>query len=284
MSIQRRWSGLLAGVGSLLLAAGPLAAETVTVPLSDPTRPAKIEADLVNGGITVEAWNGKEVVVEAVARADDGDSDRDHDEAEEKRDRGDKAKGMRRIPNSGMGLSVEEAQNVVQIESESWRHAIDLKIKVPASASLKLSTVNDGDIHVAGVEGELEISNVNGSIQVRGAAATVVANTVNGEVSVTFARLAAFKSMAFSTLNGDIDVSLPAALSADVRLSSDNGEIYSDYEINMKSHVSQPKEERSGRGHYKVSVSKEMHGSIGAGGSELLFKTFNGDIYLRKSK
>src|SRR5437016_176301 len=38
------------------------------VPLSDPSRPARVEASLVNGGITVKGYDGKEVVVEARAR------------------------------------------------------------------------------------------------------------------------------------------------------------------------------------------------------------------------
>ena len=254
------------GIAAVLFAAAPgsLHAETVTVPLSDPTRPAIIKAGLVNGGMTIEAWSGKEVVVEAVGREDERDSrhvhfnkdkdkhdrsgkskldkdideavegavagalgDRDSDDEEDKdtRQKEDKSKGMHRIPNSGLGLSVEEAGNIVRIESESWRRTIDLKIKVPAGSSLKLGCVNDGDIAVNGVEGDMELSNTNGSITVLGAASTVVANTVNGEVKVTFKKLSSFKSMAFSSLNGDIDVSLPGAIAADVRLSSDNGEI-----------------------------------------------------------
>jgi hypothetical protein len=293
-------------------------AETVTVPLSDPSRPAVVKTELVNGGITVEAWTGKEVVVEAVGREEngdrrrhahshgkgksgDGDLDASIDEAVEsavqgalagdddgdrdaRHDKADKSKGMHKIPNVGLGLSVEESQNVVKIESESWRRTIDLKIKVPANTALKLGCVNDGDIEVTGVTGDLELSNTNGSITVRAAGGTVVANTVNGEVNVTFAQLPNFKSMAFSSLNGDIDVTLPAAISADVRMSSDNGEIYSDFELKLAPKPSQVKEERGASGKFKVTIGKEVYGTIGNGGADLLFKTFNGNIYIRKGK
>lgn len=311
----------LLGGAAALVTVGALAtaarAETVTVPLSDPSRPAVIKAELINGGITVEAWAGKEVVVEAVGRDDEGegkgdrhmgkhqgdgldatidkvvddavhgalaDKDDDDEDAKSERAKSDKAKGMHRIPNVGLGLSVEESQNVVRIESESWRRAIDLKIKVPASASLKIGTVNDGDLSVSGVAGDMELSNTNGSITVRAAGSTVVANTVNGEVNVTFARLNAFKSMAFSSLNGDIDVTLPPTINADVRMSSDNGEIYSDFELKLAPRPSQVQEQRGGAGKFKVTIGKEVYGTIGAGGADLLFKTFNGDIYIRKGK
>jgi len=111
-----------------------------------------------------------------------------------------------------------------------------------------------------------------------------VANTVNGEVNVTFAKLNAFKSMAFSSLNGDIDVTLPPTINADVRMSSDNGEIYSDFELKLAPRPSQVQEQRGAAGKFKVTIGKEVYGTIGAGGADLLFKTFNGDIYIRKAK
>jgi hypothetical protein len=318
--MKTQQSLLLGLIAALALLPAVSRAETVTVPLTDPSRPAVVKTELVNGGITVEAWSGKDVVVEAIGREDDEgsghkgrhadkDKDKDGDEGDldatidsavegavrgalagqgdedrEEHAKRDKAKGMKKIPNVGLGLSVEESQNVVRIESESWRRSIDLKIKVPANTSLKLATVNDGDIAISGVSGDLELSNTNGSITVHAAAGTVVANTVNGEVNVTFAQFNATKSMAFSTLNGDIDVTLPPAINADVRMSSDNGEIYSDFELKLQPRPSQVKEERGGAGKFKVTIGKEVYGTIGSGGADLLFKTFNGDIYIRKGK
>jgi len=37
--------------------------DKVNVPLSDPSRPARVHASLMNGGITVTGYNGKEVIV-----------------------------------------------------------------------------------------------------------------------------------------------------------------------------------------------------------------------------
>jgi hypothetical protein len=42
--------------------------DRVNVPLTDPSRPAVVHASLMNGGITVTGYNGKEVIVEARAR------------------------------------------------------------------------------------------------------------------------------------------------------------------------------------------------------------------------
>src|SRR5215467_4486470 len=48
--------------------ATPAGADHVSVAFSDPTRPGLVKASLVNGGITVKAYDGKEVIVEARAR------------------------------------------------------------------------------------------------------------------------------------------------------------------------------------------------------------------------
>ena len=86
--------------------------------------------------------------------------------------------------------------------------------------------------------------------------------------------------MAFSTLNGDIDLSLPRDAKLDVRLRSDNGEIYSDFDVALSAKAPEVETDRS-KGKYRVSVAKELTGKIGGGGQEIYLKTFNGDIVLR---
>jgi len=45
------------------LAYAAVAGDRVTVPLSDPARPAFVKAHLLNGGITVKGYEGKEIIV-----------------------------------------------------------------------------------------------------------------------------------------------------------------------------------------------------------------------------
>ena len=136
-------------------------------------------------------------------------------------------------------------------------------------------------VSVDGVNGELELHNTNGPISVRNVTGPVSATTVNGDLEVELAGDVARRAMAFSTLNGDVVLTLPPAASFDVRMRSDNGEIYSDFDIEL---VRRPAEvERdSGKKAYRVKLSKELTGRIGAGGSELHLRTFNGDLVLRR--
>jgi hypothetical protein len=260
----------------ILSAAGPAApraagpgTERVSVPLTDPSRPATLKVSRVVGGITVEGYGGREVVVEATGGGD-------QDESRPRR-----AEGMRRIPNYGRGLSVDEENNVVRVDVQPNRGG-DLRIQVPFHCSLHLSAVNGGSIRVEGVEGELDLGHVNGSIEARDVSGSVVAHTTNGEVKVVLKRVDRDKPMAFSTLNGDVDVTFPADLRARVRVSSQRGDIYSDFELAAQGHAGARETRKSGKRH--LELDQEMQGTIGGGGPEILFKTFNGDIYIRRGR
>jgi hypothetical protein len=257
---------------ALTLGAASAGAERLVVPLSDPTKPAAIEVSLVSGSIKVVGGAGKEVVIDASS----GEEGRIRE-----RHRDDDRQGMRRIPNTALGLEAEEENNRVSISADSWSKPIVLRIEVPSGSSLELSTVNGGDIEVENVTGELELSNTNGEIHAKDVKGPVSANTVNGDISVVLTSAAVAAPMAFSTLNGDVDVTLPASFKADVRMRSDNGEIFSDFEIAMSGTAPDIEEKREG-GKYRVVVAREMTGKIAGGGPEIFLKTFNGDILLRK--
>ena len=69
-------------------------------------------------------------------------------------------------------------------------------------------------------------------------------------------------------------------------MQSDNGEIYSDFDVDVTTENLRGNEEQKGRekGRFHVIVSREMVGKINGGGPEILFKTFNGDVLLRRAK
>lgn len=274
-----------------LAAASPLAAEErLEVPLSDPSKAATLEVGLVQGSIHVTAGREGRVVVIADAasarrrhRDDDpcpGCPALERDDDPRSSDRSDR-RGMRRITNSSYELTAEEKGNRVSVGTNSWQRSLSLRIEVPPNSALQLSTVNDGRIEVEGVHGELELHNTNGEIRVRDVRGPVSANTVNGDVEVVFSSAMAREPMAFSTLNGDVVVALPAGAAFDVRLRSDNGEIYSDFDVVLERR--EPKVERdASKGRYRVTVSQDLAGKVGGGGPELHLRTFNGDVVLKR--
>lgn len=278
MNVMIKKHRFILSLATIALSSAPLvraaavgSGDRVAVPLSDPARPAFVKAHLLNGSIAVKSYEGKEVIVEAKARSGD-DSDRE-------------SGGMHRIPINSTGLEVEEESNRVNVGAASTQRAIDLTITVPVHTSLSLHTVNDGDISVTNVDGELDVNDVNGSVTLTGVSGTVVAHALNGKVLVTFSRVTPSKPMAFSSLNGDIDVTFPADLKANLVISSDRGDVFSDFDVAMAARAPQQvaEDSRSQDGRYHVKIDKTVRGTINGGGQEIQFRNFNGNIYIRKA-
>ncbi len=249
--------------------------EKVVVNLSDPSRPANVHASLMAGGITVTGYEGKDVIIEAKSRG----SHREARQAE-------KPEGMKRLYNPNTGLHVTEENNLVEVRTSSVAQPVDLTIQVPFRTALKLNCLNDGDIKVNHVQGEIEVNNTTGAVSLTDVAGSVVAHALNEDIVASLTEVTPGKPMSFSSLNGKIDVTLPAAIKASVVIKSDNGEIFTDFDIQVQHDGGKPiiEDSRGKGGKYKVSMDRAIHGTINGGGPEIQFKAFNGNIYIRKGK
>jgi DUF4097 and DUF4098 domain-containing protein YvlB len=246
-------------------------ADRVVVPLTDPARPVRLEAGLVNGSITVKAHAAGNVVVEARVRnlgeAGSGENNK------------------RRVLIPSTGLTVEEENNEVHVGADSVQRTVDLTILVPARTSVNLRSVNEGNILVSGINGELDVDNVNGDVTLHDVSGYAVAHALNGELKANFKTIDRQKPMAFSSLNGDIEVTFPADLKATVSLTSDRGDVFSDFDIQMQNRAPQPivEDARGKGGKFRVRIDKTIRGTINGGGQEIQFKNFNGGIYIRRA-
>lgn len=246
--------------------------EKINVAFSDPSRPGKLTVSLMSGKIVVKGHDANNVIVETT----------DDDKDDEDRRGGGKHAGLRRIRNTASGLTIEEENNEMRISTQMHNETA-LSILVPVRTSLKLSLMNGDDIIVDRVEGDLEVNNMNGDIFLTNVAGTGIIHSANGEVKAQFARVAG-KPMSFTTLNGDVDVSLPSDIKATVRLDSGHGDIYTDFSIDMLPTAMQStvEDNRAKGGKYRIKMEKAMVGKINGGGVEYTLKTLNGDIHLRR--
>ena len=120
---------------------------------------------------------------------------------------------------------------------------------------------------------KITLTNISGS---------VVANTVNGDIVVTFNKLDTNDPMAFSTLNGDVNVTFPADTKANLKLKSDNGEIFSDFEMVIDKTPSKV-DKTNASGMYNIKKDDWVYGKINGGGAEMLMKNMEGNIYIKKA-
>jgi hypothetical protein len=260
------------GALALGLAALGAAQDKITVPLSNPSQPATIRISQVNGSITVTAGQPGQVVVEAP----EGES--------RKRSRPEPPAGMHRIDANRGGMDVIEERNVVTIQTGRAGMGGDVVIAAPPNASLRLNSVNGGHIDVTGITGEIEADIVNGAITLKNVAGSVVAHSVNGSITVNLDKITSDKPMSFTTLNGKIDVTLPADTKARVRVKSERGEVFSDFDVKLEPDTAKPviEDGRGKNGRYRIRIDHSVYGTINGGGPEYRFESMNGSIIIRK--
>ncbi len=181
------------------------------------------------------------------------------------------------------GLEIEEENNVIEIDIESQRQAVDLTIQVPYATSLEIDSYTNGDIIVENIKGEVEVEKYSGEVKLSAISGSAVAHTYSGNIVVTFTKVDPGKPMSFNNYSGDIDVTFPADIKATIKMKSNRGDIYSDFDISLK--ASPQKVEKPGEkgGKYRVSFDY-FYGTINGGGPEYHFKTYSGDVFIRKAK
>jgi hypothetical protein len=257
-----------------------VAQDRVTVPLSSPNQPATVKAHLISGSITLTAGSGSQVVVEYQSDPSGiriGGQSRPRTTTP--------PPGMHRIDIGATGLNVQEDRNIVTIRTSPMGHRGDnLIIQVPVNTSVELRTVTGNHIDVSGINGDIDVEATNGEVTLKDVSGSVVAHTLNGNVTVSLAKISADKPMSFTSLNGKVDVTLPADTKARLRLKTSNGSVFSDFDVKMEPDSNKPVvEDGRGRGgRYRIRMDRSVYGSINGGGPEFLFQTMNGDILIHK--
>lgn len=246
--------------------------QQIAIPLSNPGKPGHLKVNLVNGSINVSGYKGKDVII----RYTGGGHIFGHQNQNDK-----PPKGMHRVTNNSMQLNAKEDNNTVTIDPGFPSKSLSLDVQVPRNFSLNISNVTGGTIKVNNVNGDFDISNVNGGISLTNVSGSVNANTVNGDIVTHFDKITN-NPMAFTTLNGKIDVSFPASAKFTAKMKTERGEIFTGFKMDMGKADQTKVNTSKHNGIFNISIDKWMYGKVNGGGPEITFKSFNGNIYIRK--
>ncbi len=261
------WSGMLVGQ----------APEKLSIAFRDPSRPGTVKMNLLFGSISVKTHSGKDVVIDTETKQ----------EKEHERDVPESAAGLKRLNATGSSISLEEENNVVTI-SMGWRARNEnVTILVPVKTSLKLSSTNGKSISVDGVDGEMELNATNGTIQLTDVSGSAIAHALNGKIVAKFKHVDPDKPMSFSSMNGTIDVTLPASIKANLKMQTNNGDVFTDFDVQMKPNAVRTEKAEplaTERSRNRVRMESLSVGVVNGGGQDYNFKSFNGNIYIRKGK
>ena len=296
----------LAGIIVLLWAVGMAdtaqqsQADHAVVSFTNPAKPGTVEVDVNEGSITVRGYEGKDVIIDArwreraltqekreiEAALAGAEEELDKEELAKKKAQAEKSRGMKMLAVESMGLTIEEEDNVIQVSVEEGKRAVDLIIQVPFSTSLQLSCRDDErGVTVERVDGEIEVDTSDGPITLTNVSGPVVADSSEGEIKVVFGKITPGKPMSLSAMDGDIDITLPLDVKASLKMKTDEGQIFTDFDVQLTpSQQKKEEDERKEGGGYRVTYEKVTLGLINGGGTEIQLTTYEGNIYVRKAK
>jgi hypothetical protein len=151
----------------------------------------------------------------------------------------------------------------------SWhnnnRTKLNFNVKVPRGVVLKAMTTNGG-IRCRDLNSVVEAATTNGNVDVA-TSEWASARTTNGGLTVAMGSAKWTGEVELLTTNGSVHALLPASAEFKVRAATTNGGIHTDFPVTIVGSFG----------------SKDLTGTVGAGGRDLRLATTNGGIELRKS-
>ena len=130
----------------------------------------------------------------------------------------------------------------------------------------------DGTIVVEGVNGEIDINNINGPVTLKNVSGNTLVHTVNGDIEAVLTRVSADKPLSFSTMHGDIDVTLPADVKECFFIYTEKCEIYTDFDMNMARKAARAESpETTDQGKFRITFYKALKGQVNGGGAEISY-------------
>lgn len=142
--------------------------------------------------------------------------------------------------------------------------SVHFDVRVPANIRFEGKSVN-GDVTATGLVADAEVATVNGNVEVS-TSGVAEASSVNGNVRATLGRSDWNGPVEFSSVNGTVTVTLPSNASADVRASTVNGKIETDFPLTVTGKFG----------------PRNMSGTIGSGGPRLSMSSVNGSVALKR--
>lgn len=215
--------------------------------------------------VVVEGHAGNEIIFSSL----DGSRNRDE-----------RAAGLRAVSgngledNTGIGLSVIDKGNTIEVRQLKKMDGPKVKILIPKGVSLyyRHTSPHGSALKLRNVESEVEVSTVHSGVRLQNLTGPVNIRTVHGDIEADFEGNVK-GPLTLASQHGHVDVALPAAIKASVNMSTSHGEIFVDPGLNLEI----PKQ-----GEWVKYGSNKVDGKINGGGIEVTLSTGHSNVYLRK--
>jgi hypothetical protein len=215
--------------------------------------------------VTIEGYNGNEIVFSSL----DGPREKDS-----------RAEGLRAISamgledNTGIGLSVQDKGNTIEVYQLKKMDGPRVKIMIPkgVSVSYSHSSPHGNAISFKNVESEIEVSTVHNGVNLENVTGPLNIKTVHGKIEANLG--SNIKGpLSLGSTHGLVDITIPLSTKANVTLRTSYGEIFVDPALKI---------EIDGQKEWVVYGSNKVNGKINGGGLELSLSSAHSNIYLRR--
>lgn len=125
-----------------------------------------------------------------------------------------------------------------------------------------------GDVKIEDVRGTVEADSASGNVTVEDVAGEVSAETASGNVAVRIKQLTGDGDMRYSSASGNVEVTMPADINADVKLSTMSGSVKTDFPLEVA--------------RKQFGPGESAEGKLGSGGRKLRLSTASGNVKLMR--
>lgn len=213
--------------------------------------------------VTVEGTSGNEIIFSR------NDLDNDKDE---------RATGLRAVSsmgledNTGLGISAVDKGNIIEVRQLKKMDGPEITIKVPKGVTVYVThnSPHGSEIEFKNFEGEIEVSTVHNGVVLSNSTGPINIKTIHGDIDASFTSIS--KTATLSSVHGHVDLALPVASKASLKMNTTYGEIFVDPDFKLEV-------ERSGD---MVKYSDNVNGKINGGGVEIYLTSTHDNVYLRK--
>ncbi|PKP33912.1 MAG: hypothetical protein CVU00_09130 [Bacteroidetes bacterium HGW-Bacteroidetes-17] len=223
------------------------------------------------GEVTFEGYDGSEIIVDVT-----------NFKAPPKRADGLKAIYGGGEENTGIGLAFLEIDGSIQISGAS-KQSEDAKytFKIPNSMTLKVNYaspfVEADQIVFKNFTNEISVKTMDADIEFVDVTGPITSSTIDGNTKVVFGKVSQESPISISSIDGEIDVTIPANTPSNLSFSNIDGEVYTDFDIDFAK-----KDKNGNKSMSYIGGHNSSKGIINGGGVEISLKTIDGIIYLRK--
>ena len=232
----------------VVLRIGSAQEQKLLIPVNLPDASGLLHFENPKGSIAVTGYDGNMILVTATPRFNNEE---------------------RKSANEDL-LSYLKEESKVTLFCASKGNTIDVDIKLPRNFSLQLRVMDNGDVTVIRIQGDIVVDNTNGSIVLDNISGSAVLNSVYGPITARFKKVRIDAPIMITTLEGDIELALPADAQGRFKLKSTRGSLISD------DLILHPVEKSS----HPLADWDEF--TLGNSKTEFILRTYNGDITINK--